>query len=100
MTAVPPHEFPSFRVVKGSPTEEEVAVLAVVLAALRSARSPVPAKVEDSSAVRRSWRQRTWQGGRASAATPVTGASGSEELRWRGARSRMQWHATRPPVAD
>jgi hypothetical protein len=61
MTAVLEPEVPAFRVVKGSPTDDEVAALAVLLAALGGASPTAAASDTGPSAVRRPWRRRrTW----------------------------------------
>jgi Acyl-CoA carboxylase epsilon subunit len=61
MTAVLEPEVPAFRVVKGSPTDDEVAALAVLLVALGSAAPTAAASDRGPSVVRHPWRRRrTW----------------------------------------
>ncbi len=61
MTAVLEPEVPAFRVVKGSPTDDEVAALAVLLVALAGAYPTAAASDTGPSVVRRPWRRRrTW----------------------------------------
>jgi Acyl-CoA carboxylase epsilon subunit len=60
MTAVLPG-VPAFRVVKGSPTDDEVAALTVLLVALGGASPMAAAPDTVPSVVRRPWRrQRAW----------------------------------------
>jgi hypothetical protein len=61
MTAVFEPEVPAFRVVKGSPTDDEVAALAVLLVGLGGASPPAAASDTGPSVVRPLWRRRrTW----------------------------------------
>jgi hypothetical protein len=61
MTAVLEPEVPAFRVIKGSPTDDEVAALAVLLVALGDSSPAAAASDTGPSVVRRPWRrQRTW----------------------------------------
>ncbi|SNR24718.1 acyl-CoA carboxylase epsilon subunit [Blastococcus mobilis] len=61
MTADLEPRVPAFRVVKGSPTDDEVAALAVLLAALAGASPTAAASDTGPSVVRRPWRRRrTW----------------------------------------
>jgi hypothetical protein len=73
MTAVLEPEVPAFRVVKGSPTNDEVAALAVLLVALGGASTTAAASDTGASVVRRPWRRRrTWHALRENApALPV-----------------------------
>ncbi|HET9871806.1 MAG TPA: acyl-CoA carboxylase subunit epsilon [Propionibacteriaceae bacterium] len=57
-------DYPLFRIVKGSPSAEEIAALTVVLSALRAPGAPTDpptSPTRGSSAARRPWRRgRTW----------------------------------------
>jgi hypothetical protein len=74
MTAVLEPEVPAFRVVKGSPTDYEVAALAVLLVALGGASRTAAASATGSPDVRRPWRRRrVWHSLRETAsALPVS----------------------------
>jgi hypothetical protein len=61
MTAVLEPDVPAFRVVKGCPTDDEVAALAVLLVALGGASPTAAPRDTGPSVVRRPWRRRrTW----------------------------------------
>jgi len=60
-TALLEPEDPAFRVIKGSPTDDEVAALAVLLVALADASPTAAASDAGPPVVRRPWRRRrTW----------------------------------------